>query len=276
MNTVRKPAVAGLFYPADPTRLRHQVQAYLDQAAAGAGRDAGSEGATPKALIVPHAGYTYSGPPAAAAYVRLAGARTRISRVVLIGPAHRVPLHGFAVSAATAFATPLGDVPVDRATVRALLALPLVREDETAHAEEHCLEVQLPFLQLVLDAFTIVPLVAGEAAPAETARVLDLVWGGPETLIVVSSDLSHYRDDETARRLDRTTADAIETLRPEALVRGTACGRVPIAGLLHAARARGLAVETAALQNSGAVTGDRREVVGYGAFVFAAAPPESG
>ena len=274
MTTIREPAVAGLFYPADPNRLERQVRAYLE--AAGAEVSPPDRSAPPKALIVPHAGYTYSGPPAATAYARLAAACDRVSRVVLLGPAHRVPLKGFAVSAAEAFATPLGTVPVDRDAITALEALPLVRRLEAAHAEEHCLEVQLPFLQLVLGSFSIVPLVAGEASPEETARVLDLLWGGPETLIVVSSDLSHYHDDETARRLDRTTADAIEALRPEALVPGTACGRVPIAGLLHTARQRGLAVHTTALRNSGEVTGDRREVVGYGAFVLATAGSEDG
>jgi len=264
MSSTREPAVAGIFYPESAETLKEQVRRFLEGAQAAKDTDS----APPKALIVPHAGYTYSGAAAGSAYARIAGLRGTIHRVVLMGPAHRVPLRGFAIPTARAFRTPLGDVHVDRRGVEAVLALPQVDVMDAAHAEEHCLEVQLPFLQFLLGNFLVVPILAGEARPEQTAGVLDAVWGGPETLIVVSSDLSHYHDDETARTLDRQTADAIEALRPEDLAVGGACGRTAIGGLLHAARGRGLEVTTTALVNSGDMTGDRNQVVGYGAFVL--------
>jgi len=264
MKSTRKPAVAGIFYPSSAETLEGQVRHFLGEA-----RTAGGEGGTrPKALIVPHAGYAYSGAAAGSAFAHIANLRSSINRVVLIGPAHRVPLRGFAIPSARAFRTPLGEVHLDRKGVEALRALSTVEVMDAAHSDEHCLEVQLPFLQVLLGNFFIVPIVAGEASPEQTAEVLETVWGGPETLIVVSSDLSHYQDVDTARQMDRQTADAIEALRPEDLVVGGACGRVPIGGLLHAARERGLEVTTTALVNSGDVTGDRHQVVGYGAFVF--------
>jgi len=185
MRDVRPAAVAGSFYPESPTRLAAQVQSYL----AGA---AGAGGAAPKAVIVPHAGYVYSGPVAATAYARLASLRDTVTRVVLLGPTHRVPVRGLAVPQARAFATPLGEVALDAAAIRAASALPQVIADDDAHAAEHALEVQLPFLQSVLGTFTLVPLAVGRATPDDVAAVLDVLWGGTETLIVVSSDLSHY------------------------------------------------------------------------------------
>ena len=261
MVSVREPAVAGTFYPSEAGELAASVRRYLAAAS--------TEAPAPKALIVPHAGYVYSGPVAATAYARIAGARGKITRVVLIGPCHRVPLDGFAVGPWQAFSTPLGEVPVDEAAIEKLLALPTVRVLDSAHRLEHCLEVQLPFLQEALGDFTVVPIVAGEATAAQVAEVLDLLWGGPETLIVVSSDLSHYYDYETARRLDGKTSRAIEDLRPEAIGHEQACGRVPITGLLVVARRRGLTAETLDLRNSGDTAGPRTEVVGYGAYAFA-------
>lgn len=261
MASVREPAVAGTFYPSDAGELAASVRRYLAAAPA--------EGPAPKALIVPHAGYVYSGPVAATAYARIAGVGAGITRVVLIGPSHRVPLDGFAVGGWEAFATPLGEIPVDRPAVEKLLALPTVQVLDSAHRLEHCLEVQLPFLQQALGDFTIVPILAGEATAERVAEVLDLLWGGPETLIVVSSDLSHYYDYETARRLDGRTSQAIEELRPEAIDHEQACGRVPITGLLVVARRRRLTAETLDLRNSGDTAGPRTEVVGYGAYAFA-------
>jgi AmmeMemoRadiSam system protein B len=230
---------------------------------------ASEEGPAPKAVIVPHAGYVYSGEIAASAYAQVGTLRGEVTRVVLIGPAHRVPLRGLAASGADAFRTPLGDVPLDRETVDRVLELPQVELLEAAHAEEHSLEVQLPFLQVVLDDFSLVPLVAGEATPEEVAEVLEALWGGPETLIVISSDLSHYRDYETARSLDSATTAAIESLAPEGLGGESACGRVPIRGLLVAARQHGLRARTLDLRNSGDTAGPRDGVVGYGAYAFA-------
>ena len=262
MGGTRAAAVSGSFYPADAGELGQSVRRYL----AAVRRQ---EGPAPKALIAPHAGYVYSGPIAAAAYARIAGGSEHIRRVVLIGPCHRVAVRGFAAAGWQAFETPLGEVPVDAEAVEQALALPAVRILDAAHRQEHCLEVQLPFLQSVLEDFAIVPLLAGEATAEETAELLELLWGGPETLIVVSSDLSHYHDYDTARRLDGGTSEAIESLEPEAIGHDHACGRVPIAGLLVAARRHGLTATTLDLRNSGDTAGGRREVVGYGAYAFA-------
>ena len=244
-------------------RLAEAVQSYL------AAAEAPADAAAPKALIAPHAGYVYSGPTAGVAYARIAPARERIERVVLLGPAHRVPVAGLAAPDASAFATPLGEVPLDGAALERLLELPQVDVLDAAHAFEHSLEVHLPFLQTVLGSFSLVPLVVGDARPEEVAQVLESLWNGPETLIVVSSDLSHYQDYATAQRMDAATARAIETLQPEDIRYEDACGRVPIQGLLLAARRRGLRARTLDVRNSGDTAGPRDAVVGYGAWAFA-------
>lgn len=263
---IREPAVAGTFYPADPDALRQVVRAYLEE---GRRRMQDAGAVAPKALIAPHAGYVYSGPIAGSAYATIEPLRDRIERVVLIGPSHHVAFHGIALSSATSWRTPLGDVPLDRAGAAALAKLPQVRVFDAAHADEHSLEVQLPFLQETLGRFELLPLVAGDASPHEVAQVLDRAWGGPETLIVVSSDLSHYYEQAMARSLDRIATAAIEALRPEGLDEHSACGRVPIRGLLVAARQHGCAVRTLDLRNSGDTAGPRDRVVGYGAYAFA-------
>ena len=260
--TIRQAAVAGMFYPGRCADLEQAVLSLLTTAAATA------VGPSPKALILPHAGYVYSGAVAAAGYARLVGARERIRRVVMLGPAHTVRLLGLATSTTEAFDTPLGRVPVDLDAVETLLALPQVSAMDAAHETEHCLEVQLPFLQSVLVAFALVPLVVGTAATNQVVDVLDRLWGGVETLIVVSSDLSHYQDYDTARRLDAATARAIETLQPEAIADHQACGRIAIKGLLAAAARRGLVAERLDLRNSGDTAGPRSRVVGYGAWAF--------
>ncbi len=261
MATIRQPAVAGTFYPADAQQLRAMIEDYLHAVKAC--------GPVPKALIVPHAGYVYSGPVAASGYVHVEAARERIRRVVLLGPAHWVPLHGLAASSAEAFLTPLGTVPVDQEAMQHILTLPQVRVNDAAHAPEHSLEVQLPFLQAVLDVFCLVPLVVGETAAEEVAEVLERLWDGPETLIVVSSDLSHYHDYATARRIDAATSRVIEALRSEDLSPEQACGYYPLCGLLYVARQQGLQVTTVDLRNSGDTAGPRHQVVGYGAYVLA-------
>ncbi len=260
---VRPPAVAGSFYSGDPQELLASVTGYLADAARVA--DAAPP---PKAVIVPHAGYVYSGPVAAAVYAGLRPLRNAIERVVLLGPSHRLALEGLATTSAEVFRTPLGDVPVDREALERALALPQVTVLDAAHAHEHSLEVQLPFLQHVLGEFRLAPFSVGDASPDEVAEVLELLWGGPETLIVISSDLSHYRDYETARRLDAVTTRAIEELRPEGLDEESACGRVPVRGLLVVAKRRGLAAETLDVRNSGDTAGPRDQVVGYGAYAF--------
>jgi AmmeMemoRadiSam system protein B len=256
------PAVAGAFYPANARALKTMIDELL------ATVEAYEIGAPPKAIIAPHAGYVYSGPIAASAYARIRSARDQISRVVLLGPAHRVPLHGLALPASTAFATPLGDVAVDQEAVHAVSGLPQVRVFNEAHALEHSLEVHLPFLQRVLGEFQILPLVVGDASADEVAEALERVWGGPETLIVISSDLSHYHDYKTATQMDGATSDAIERLAYEELQFDQACGRVPVSGLLLAARRRGMKGKTIDLRNSGDTAGPRDQVVGYGAYVF--------
>jgi hypothetical protein len=258
---VRLPAVAGRFYPSDPVELRKLITDLLAEVPP-------ATGPAPKALIAPHAGYLYSGPIAASAYAQLIPARDQIKRVVLFGPSHYVAVNGLATTSAEGFATPLGIVPVDVEAVRQVRLLPQVSELDEAHAQEHSLEVQLPFLQCVLGDFTLVPLAVGDATPEEISQVLDALWDGPETRFVVSSDLSHYHDFPTARRLDRATAKAIEALKPAGIGEEGACGRMPIRGLLQSARRHGLHARTVDLRNSGDTAGPHDQVVGYGAFVF--------
>ncbi len=261
MTFVRKATVAGSFYPGDARELESTVREFLS----GAG---GDDGPVPKALIAPHAGYIYSGAVAARAYARLAPAAERITRVVLIGPCHRVAVRGLAVSGADAFATPLGTVPIDDAARTRALELPQVQVFDDTHAREHSLEVHLPFLQVMLGTFSIVPLVVGQATTDEVALVMEALWGGPETIIVVSSDLSHYLDYDAACTMDGETCRAIERLDGAGIGADQACGRVPVAGLLALAKRRGLGVATVDLRNSGDTAGDRARVVGYGAWVF--------
>lgn len=255
----RAPAVAGSFYPADAAVLSHMLDDFLDHATAG--------GQAPKAIIVPHAGYIYSGPIAANAYARLKPVRKRINRVVLMGPSHRVAFHGLAVSAADTFSTPLGSIAVDQAAIEQLRHLPFVGYLDQAHALEHSLEVHLPFLQQTLSSFKLVPIVVGDASPHQVSQVLEILWGGDETLIVISSDLSHYHDYDTAQKLDRHTSELIEALNYQALGADSACGRVPVGGLLKLLRTKSLSIKTIDLRNSGDTAGDKYRVVGYGAYV---------
>jgi MEMO1 family protein len=263
VHTIRPPAVAGMFYPGTPAVLGAAVRAYLAEAQSATGPAA----ALPKALIVPHAGYVYSGPIAAAAYRRIAAGRNTIHRVVLLGPVHRVPVRGLALPSCDAFATPLGTVGVDTDSVARVLELPQVRLSEAAHAQEHSLEVQLPFLQTVLDDFRIVPFAVGEASAEDVAAVIECLWGGPETLILVSSDLSHYHSYARARQVDSGTAAAILAL-DSSLDHEQACGATPINGFALCARRRDLAPELIDLRNSGDTAGDKSRVVGYAAFGF--------
>lgn len=257
---IRLPALAGLFYPDNPARLGAEIDAWLDKVSLQIGR--------PKAVVAPHAGYAYSGPVAASAYGQVRALRGTVTRVVLLGPCHRVPVPGLAVPSAETFRTPLGDIPLDREAIARLSALPFVETNDPAHAQEHALEVHLPFLQRVLGDFSLVPIVVGAAAPERVDRALADLWGGPETLIVVSSDLSHYHDYETARRLDDSASSAIETLSWDTLLDGHACGRHALRGLLRRARALDLRPTTLDLRNSGDTAGDKARVVGYGAWMF--------
>jgi hypothetical protein len=253
--------VAGQFYDADPDRLRADVERYIADAPPVI------DLRTPKAVIAPHAGFRYSGPTAGHAYRAIAALRGTVTRVVLIGPAHRVRVPGVGVSTARAWATPFGEVPVDVDVVRSLLEHPSVLEADEAHSAEHSLEVHLPFLLASLGTFDLVPLVVGHCAPAEVASVLDQVWGGDETLVVASTDLSHYHDDATARALDRRTAEAIVAGDIDAIGPGSACGRLPVAGLLLTAVQHGLDVRLLDLSTSADTDGPPERVVGYGSFV---------
>ena len=263
MARTRPPAVAGTFYPGFPRALEDAVRAYLAQAEAEAPTSIGS---TPQALIAPHAGYVYSGPVAASAYSRIAPRAGEIRRVVLIGPAHRVWVRGLAAPEADAFETPLGRIAIDRAALDRVLALPQVAASDAPHAREHSLEVHLPFLQVLLGDFALVPLVAGDASGGEVAQVLAALWGGPETLVLVSTDLSHYHDYATARRIDAATTRAIETCAAESIDSEQACGYVGLQGLLLFARNRGLRVRALDVRNSGDTAGSRDSVVGYGSY----------
>jgi AmmeMemoRadiSam system protein B len=269
VHDIRPAAVSGSFYPRDPSALAAEISAYLALAPA-----APRGWQPPKAIIAPHAGYIYSGPIAASIYARLAPLRGRVRRVVLAGPAHRVYVPGAAVPAARAFESPLGAVELDLDAIAALRELDFVEMSDKAHALEHSLEVHVPFLQAVLGDFRLVPIVVGDASPQQSARLFETVWGGDETLVVVSSDLSHYLGYDAACARDRDTASAILHLDPS-LVPEEACGAAPINGLLETARRRALAVELVDLRNSGDTAGDRDRVVGYGAFAFHAARPDA-
>lgn len=263
MSKIRRSAVAGRFYPADADELRAMVKGFL-----AAGRPAES---SPKAIIAPHAGYPFSGPVAGSAYARIAPLRGTVRRVVLLGPAHYVPVRGLAASSAEFFETPLGRIPLDTTALERILPLPQVEIVDEAHEPEHSLEVQLPFLQVALKDFRLLPLLVGKATPEEVAEVLAEVWNGPETLVVVSSDLSHFHDYEVARRIDAETAKAILNLRPADLAGEKACGFLPIGGLLKLARREKLQPAVLDVRNSGDTAGPRDRVVGYGAFAFSPA-----
>jgi MEMO1 family protein len=261
LSPARAPVWAGQFYPDSPKRLREAVDDYLS-----APEPKSWPG--PKAIIAPHAGYCYSGPIAGSAFKAWRTESGVIRRVVLLGPSHRVPFEGVALTSVAAYSTPLGEVSVDRELARRVAALPGVEVREEAHTNEHALEVELPFLQRVLEEFDFLPVVVGQAHPAAIAELLNEVWGDAETRIVISSDLSHYLPYAAARARDDDTSRAIEGLDWSAIEDDQACGHVPIRGLLEAARQHGLTAHTVDLRNSGDTAGSRDRVVGYGAFAF--------
>ncbi|MEI8258322.1 MAG: AmmeMemoRadiSam system protein B [Deltaproteobacteria bacterium] len=259
---VRPAAVASQFYPGDAAALARTIDDLLARAPAA------SEKRQPKALMVPHAGYVYSGAIAASAYVTLRPFARVIRRVVLLGPAHRVRVRGCALPEVDAFETPLGLVPVDQDAACAIEGLPGVTRSARAHAPEHSLEVQLPFLQRVLEKFSLVPLVVGDANPREIVAMLGALWGGDETLFVISSDLSHYLPYSDAMRLDGETMGRIARLDERPLDHDMACGATPVNGMVLAARAHGLVPTVLDVRNSGDTAGSRDQVVGYAAVAF--------
>ena len=257
----REPAVAGTFYPSGPQTLRTQVRGFIESARPR------RPALRPKALIAPHAGYLYSGAIAGSAYLSLLDFARSIERVVLLGPSHHVAFSGLALSHYTTFRTPLGDVPVDTAATNRIQSLPQVQFLEAAHAREHCLEVHLPFLQIALTDFSIVPIVVGSAVAEAVAEILELLWD-ENTLIVVSSDLSHYLNYTSACTVDARTCSKIEQLDYAHIYPEEACGAHAIAGLLKEAGKRHLSATTLDLRNSGDTAGSKDRVVGYGAWSF--------
>ena len=261
-QTIRPAAVAGAFYPGDPQRLGAEIDELIDGV-----EDFEPRVGFPKALIVPHAGYIYSGATAACAYDTLAPARGIVRRVVLLGPVHRVPVRGLALPAADAFSTPLGRVPLDTAAIGALADLKQVVRSAAVHAEEHSLEVQLPFLQKMLGEFSLVPFAVGDAKVEEVAQVIDRLWGGAETIIVISTDLSHYNEYEAARKIDGATLARIAGFATD-LHHEEACGATPLNGFLALARRRGMRIRQLAACNSGDTAGGKGRVVGYSSFAL--------
>lgn len=264
VHQTRYPAVAGMFYPVDRQTLIHDIHQYLQLA-----HDSSpTSPITPKAIIVPHAGYIFSGSIAASAYQYLIPLKHQINRVVLLGPCHRTFFKGLAVPESDVFNTPLGNIPIDQPGIRQLSDLSQVITSEHAHRDEHSLEVQLPFLQEVLDDFTLIPLVVGDAQQEEVAEVINRLWGDEHTLIVISTDLSHYHDYHHAKQLDRSTSDAIANLKPELIDYEDACGRNGLKGMLSVAEQKHLSVDILDLRNSGDTAGDKNRVVGYGAYAI--------
>ena len=260
MSVIRPPAIAGQFYTADATTLSNQLDSFLNNVPT-------NELQPPKAIIAPHAGYIYSGPCAAHAYASIIANADKIKRVILLGPCHRVAIQGIATTSADFWQTPLGNVPIDRGAIEILNQLPFVNENDDAHAMEHSLEIHLPFLQKTLNDFTLIPLAVGQCSNLDIAHLLADIWGGEETLIVVSTDLSHFHDYDTAQAMDNRTAKAIESFDWQSVGREDACGRIPMSGLLTYAKNNSMQIKRVGLCNSGDTAGDKSRVVGYGAWV---------
>lgn len=261
MEFVRPTAVAGAFYPSEPEILRKDIQKYIEKAPS-------ISMPVPKAIIVPHAGYEYSAEVAASAYKLLKSARKSINKVVILAPSHKVGFDGMALTDASAYETPLGNVEIDKEMNEKLLALPSVGYLEEAHKDEHSLEVQLPFLQEVLDDFKLIPVITGNTSPTEVVALLEIVWGEKDTLIVISTDLSHYLPYNEACILDNKTKTAIENLDVNSIQQEQACGHVPLKGMLTIAKSKKMQVETLEVKNSGNTSGSKNRVVGYGAWAF--------
>ena len=259
LSRIRPAAVAGMFYPNDPQQLKSEINQYLSHASSSAST-------TPKAIIVPHAGYVYSGPVAASAYRLLLSEIQKIKQVILLGPSHHLAFRGIATPDVDYFATPLGKVKVNQPLCLRAQTLDFVHADSLAHKQEHSLEVQLPFLQVMLADFALTPLVVGDCAEEDVAQLLELLWDGEDTLIVISSDLSHYHNYQVAVRLDSQTSHAIEQLQPENISLQNACGKTPLNGLLTLARKKQLKIDCLDLRNSGDTAGSKDRVVGYGAY----------
>lgn len=269
MSMIRQPAVAGMFYSADANTLKRDIQHYLEQVEPfqiGDMDDVSTN--NPKVIVVPHAGYVYSGPVAASAYKLLIPLKHQINRVVLLGPSHQVAFKGMAVPEAEMFNTPLGNIPIDQVNIQLLSELPQVMVSDIAHRDEHSLEVQLPFLQETLDNFILTPIVVGDVESSDVAEVINRLWGDEHTLIVISTDLSHYHNYNLANQLDRATSDAIVGLKPDLISYESACGRNGLKGMMVVAKQKKLVADVLDLRNSGDTWGAKNRVVGYGAYAF--------
>ena len=268
-ESVRPPAVASLFYPGEAAELKQNLREMLDEA---------SEAEDPnedlpadqylKALIVPHAGYVYSGTTAARAYHLLRKNRDDFRRVIILGPAHRVWLEGIAFPGTDAFETPLGRIPLAKQQIRELLRFPEVQLRDDAHQDEHCLEVQLPFLQEILNEFELIPAVVGEISPDSLSGLLENLLEDPQNLLLLSTDLSHFHSYSEAQEIDQETAEAIETFEDDKILPEHACGTLPLRGLLRHARTQGWKIQRLGLCNSGDTAGSKDRVVGYGAWAL--------
>ena len=268
MTIIRPPAVAGSFYPADADILRSEIDGLIG---AALHTDIVQNKAIPKAIIVPHAGLMFSGSLAALGFATVRALKDTIKRILIIGPAHRMAFQGIALAKADGFATPLGNLRCDLGALQSALALPQVQILDDAHRLEHGLEIELPFIQRLFGEKTdigIVPLLVGRCSPRQVHEVIEALWGGPETLIVISSDLSHFHDYDTAKSMDNHTRAMIEALDAENIGSNDACGALPVGGMLLSARKRGMQIKTLGMRNSGDVTGDKSRVVGYGAWAI--------
>ena len=272
MYTIRPAAVAGRFYAGHSQTLAETIHTLLSNVAniqpqLESKVTSATHSLPPKAIVVPHAGYIYSGQTAALAYAQLTEWKNTIKRVILLGPVHLVPVRGLALPEVDAFTTPLGEIKLDKAAIATIAGMKQVVISYPAHAQEHSLEVQLPFLQTILDDFKLVPLAVGDATPAEVADVLDILWGGSETIIVVSSDLSHFLPYTAAKVVDKSTVKTILNMQ-ETLTHHQACGSTPVNGLILAAKRHHLQPMLLDLCNSGDTAGDKSRVVGYASFAF--------
>lgn len=259
MHKIKKPAVAGAFYPDEPDILNNMVEHLFDAITWA--------GSSPKAIIAPHAGYIYSGIAAACAYQCLE-MMPYIKNIILVGPSHYIAFNGVAYSDYDTFITPLGELFVNTNLIQQIAKLPATQHFNDAFSREHCLEVQFPFLQKKLNEFTIVPLLVSGANKQTVASVLEALWGDKETLVIISSDLSHYHDYLTAQQLDSETSQAIVNLDADNIKEDSACGRIAIRGLLHLAKQKKMQAKKILQINSGDTAGDKQRVVGYGAYHF--------
>ncbi len=258
--SIRQAAVAGQFYPADKIQLQTQIDQLMATGKV-------QSGARPEALIVPHAGYVFSGRTAAQAYQSLISRRHEIKRVILFGPAHRVYLAGMALPSVDSFRTPLGDIPLDRENIARVATLPGVIESDEVHRLEHSLEVQLPFLQSILDDFLLIPVAVGDCDADTVASLLDSLWGGNDSLTIISTDLSHFHPYDVAEKIDASTCQKILD-KSSNLTGKEACGARVLNGLMRSKHAQALDIELLACCNSGNTAGDKNRVVGYGSFIL--------